>query len=85
MVAITAVGAYAPRFRIMAEEFADAWGHFQASGISEKAVPAADEDALTMGYEAATRALESADLTGEAIDWLGFASSRPPLAEEDLT
>ncbi|OIB56682.1 zinc ribbon domain-containing protein [Natrialba sp. SSL1] len=85
MAAITAVGAYAPRFRITAEAFADAWGHFQASGISEKAVPAADEDALTMGYEAATRALEAADLTGDAIDWLGFASSRPPVAEEDLT
>ncbi|ELZ01104.1 hypothetical protein C482_07886 [Natrialba chahannaoensis JCM 10990] len=85
MAAITAVGAYAPRFRITAEEFADAWGHFQASGISEKAVPAADEDALTMGYEAATRALEAAELTGDAIDWLAFASSHPPVAEEDLT
>ncbi|ELY86481.1 hypothetical protein C483_19505, partial [Natrialba hulunbeirensis JCM 10989] len=85
MAAITAIGAYAPRFRITADAFADAWGHFQASGISEKAVPAADEDALTMGYEAATRALEAADLTGDAIDWIGFASSRPPVAEEDLT
>ena len=85
MVAITAVGAYAPRFRITAEEFAEAWGHFQASGISEKAVPSADEDALTMAYEAATRAIEASDFDAAEVDWLGFASSRPPAAEEDLT
>ncbi|WP_255169938.1 zinc ribbon domain-containing protein [Natrononativus amylolyticus] len=83
--AITAVGAYAPRFRISAEAFREAWGQFQASGISEKAVPAADEDALTMAYEAGRRALEAADLEGEGVDWLAFASSRPPLAEEDLS
>ncbi|QFU84697.1 zinc ribbon domain-containing protein [Natronorubrum aibiense] len=85
MTAITAIGAYAPRFRITSEAFTEAWGQFQAAGISEKAVPAADEDALTMAYEAATRALEAADCTGEDISWLGFATSNPPLAEEDLT
>jgi len=85
MAAITAVGAYAPRFITTAEEFAEAWGHFQASGISEKAVPSADEDALTMAYEAATRAIEASDFDAAEVDWLGFASSRPPAAEEDLT
>ncbi|MFC4541987.1 zinc ribbon domain-containing protein [Halosolutus amylolyticus] len=82
--AIAAVGAYAPRFRISAEAFEEAWGQFQAAGVSEKAVPAADEDALTMGYEAATRALAAADLAGTEISWLGFATSTPPLEEEDL-
>ncbi|QSW98955.1 zinc ribbon domain-containing protein [Haloterrigena alkaliphila] len=85
MTAITGVGAYAPRFRITAEAFEEAWGQFQASGITEKAVPAADEDALTMGYEAANRALEAATVDPDAVDWLAFAASRPPLAEEDLT
>lgn len=85
MTAIRAVGAYAPRFRITAEEFEDAWGQFQAAGIRRKAVPAADEDALTMACEAARSALGAADLGGGSIDWLGFASSNPPLAEEDLT
>ncbi len=85
MTAITAVGAYAPRFRITAEAFEEAWGQFQAAGITEKAVPAADEDPLTMAYEAASRALEAADLESERIDWLGVASSCPPTAEEDLT
>ncbi|NUB92218.1 ACP synthase [Haloterrigena sp. SYSU A558-1] len=85
MTAITGVGAYAPRFRITAEAFEEAWGQFHAAGITEKAVPAADEDALTMGYEAATRALEAAAVDPSSVDWLAFASSRPPAAEEDLT
>ncbi|TYL35946.1 ACP synthase [Natronococcus pandeyae] len=85
MTAITAAGAYAPRFRISAEAFEEAWGQFQAAGVSEKAVPAADEDALTMGYEAASRALEAADLDGEDVSWLGFGTATPPLENEDLT
>jgi hydroxymethylglutaryl-CoA synthase len=85
MSAITSVGAYAPRFRISAEAFEEAWGQFHAAGVTEKAVPSADEDALTMGYEAATRALEAAEIDPDEIDWLAFASSRPPEAEEDLT
>ncbi|WP_222918944.1 zinc ribbon domain-containing protein [Natrinema sp. SYSU A 869] len=83
--AITGVGAYAPRFRISSEAFEEAWGQFHAAGVNEKAVPSADEDALTMGYEAATRALEAAETDPAEIDWLAFASSRPPEAETDLT
>ncbi|SEQ05362.1 zinc ribbon domain-containing protein [Natrinema salaciae] len=83
--AITGVGAYAPRFRISAEAFEEAWGQFHAAGVTEKAVPSADEDALTMGYEAATRALEAAAIDPAAVNWLAFAASRPPEAEEDLT
>ncbi|MFB6170040.1 MAG: zinc ribbon domain-containing protein [Haloarculaceae archaeon] len=82
---LAAVGAYAPDLRISADEFADAWGSFEASGITEKAVPDADEDALTMGAEAATRALSAADLAPDAVDFLAFASTTPPQEEEDLT
>lgn len=82
---IEAVGAYAPRFRISAEEFEQAWGQFHAAGVNEKAVPDADEDALTMAYEAATRALSAADRAGADVSFLAFASTTPPLAEEDLT
>ncbi|QLG47803.1 zinc ribbon domain-containing protein [Natrinema halophilum] len=85
MSAITGVGAYAPRFRISADAFEEAWGQFHAAGVSQKAVPSADEDALTMAYEATTRALEAAGTDPTSVDWLGFASSRPPEAEEDLT
>ncbi|WP_458205267.1 zinc ribbon domain-containing protein [Haladaptatus sp. NG-SE-30] len=83
MTSIAAVGAYAPRFRISADEFREAWGQFQAAGIQEKAVPEADEDAVTMAYEAATRALDAAG--NPDVAFLAFASTTPPLAEEDLT
>jgi hydroxymethylglutaryl-CoA synthase len=80
---IVAVGAYAPRFRISADEFREAWGRFHAAGVDEKAVPDSDEDALTMAFEAATRALDAAE--NPEVAFLAFASTTPPLAEEDLT
>jgi hydroxymethylglutaryl-CoA synthase len=82
---IEAVGAYAPRFRVSAEAFEEAWGQFHAAGVSEKAIPDADEDALTMAYEAAARALDAVDRAGADVSFLAFASTMPPLAEEDLT
>lgn len=82
---IEAVGAYAPRFRVSAGEFERAWGQFHAAGVDSKAVPDADEDAVTMAYEAAERALDAAGRGGEGVSFLAFASTTPPLAEEDLT
>ena len=84
-VRIAAIGAYTPRLRITAESFADAWGQFDAAGIERKAVPEADEDALTMGVEAAKRALSAAGIDGSDIKHLSFATTTPPMAEEDLT
>lgn len=84
-VSIAAIGAYAPRLRIDAQEFGDAWGRFQASGIERKAVPEADEDALTMAVEAADRALAAADRDGSAVAHLALGTTTPPMAEEDLT
>ncbi|MFC6733076.1 MULTISPECIES: zinc ribbon domain-containing protein [unclassified Haladaptatus] len=81
---ITAVGAYAPRFRISAKEFAAEWSRGPA-GIKQKSVLDADEDALTMAVEAGKRVLEAADLTGEDVAHLSFASSTPPAEEEELT
>ncbi len=83
MTSIAAVGAYAPRFRISAEEFREAWGQFHAAGVNEKAVLDADEDTLTMAYEAARRALDSAE--NPEVTFLAFASTSPPMAEEDVT
>ena len=82
---LTAVGAYAPDYRIAAEEFEDAWDSFHAPGVETTAVPDADEDALTMGWEAATRALDAGGVDPESVGWLAFASTTPPLEEEDLT
>jgi hydroxymethylglutaryl-CoA synthase len=82
---IHAIGAYAPEYRISADEIADAWGRFEASGIESTAVPDADEDAVTMAWEAATRALDMGDTDGSALDFLTLATTTPPLEEEDLT
>jgi len=82
---VAGVGAYAPRLRIAAAEFEDAWGRFQASGIEQKAVPEADEDALTMAVEAARRGLAAADVDGGDVADLALATTTPPMAEEDLT
>jgi len=82
---LAGVGAYTPRLRIAAEEFEDAWGSFDAAGVERKAVPEADEDALTMGIEAAERALDAAGHDGAALSYLAFATTTPPMAEEDLT
>lgn len=82
---ILAVGAYAPENRVTAETFTEAWGRFDAPGIERKAVPDADEDALTMGVQAVRKALSAGKATGRDVEFLAFASTNPPLAEEDLT
>ena len=82
---LAGIGAYAPRLRIAAEQFEDAWGSFDAAGVEQKAVPEADEDALTMGIEAAKRALDAAGYDGADLSHLAFATTTPPMAEEDLT
>jgi len=82
---LAGIGAYAPRLRIEAGEFEAAWGRFEAAGVEETAVPEADEDALTMAAEAATRALAAAGRAGEAVEQLAFATTTPPMAEEELT
>jgi hydroxymethylglutaryl-CoA synthase len=82
---IAGVGAYAPENRVSAEAFSDAWGRFDAPGVETKAVPDADEDALTMAVEAGRRALSAGDGAGVDVDRVHFATTTPPLAEEDLT
>jgi hydroxymethylglutaryl-CoA synthase len=83
--AIAGLGAYAPRLRIGAEEFSEALGQYEASGIEQKAVPEADEDTLTMAYEATRRALDAAGCGGGDVSHLALATTTPPMEEEDLT
>ncbi|MWG35678.1 zinc ribbon domain-containing protein [Halomarina oriensis] len=80
---IRAVGGYAPARRLSADAIAEAWGS-SPSGIESTAIPAADEDALTMGVAAAKRALDAGDVAPDELDWLGFATTTPPMAEGDL-
>ena len=57
-VGIVGYGAYVPMFRIKNEEIGRVWG---ANGfpIQEKSVNNLDEDAITIGIEAARNALKS--------------------------
>ncbi len=87
MTAILSVGAYAPRSRITSGAIAEAWGRMAAGGIEETAVPAPDEDALTMAVAAAREALDAdgVDLPPAEVDALALATTTPPDEEEDPT
>lgn len=84
MRGIVAAGVYVPRFRLSSDELEAAWGTSHASGIDRKAVPAADEDALTMAVEAAERALEEPSVDRSAIEVVSAATTTPPLEEGDF-
>ena len=84
MSGIVAAGVYVPRYRLSSDELEVAWGMSHASGVEQKAVPAADEDAVTMAIEAAERALESTSRNRSAIDVVAAATTTPPLAEGDF-
>jgi len=80
---IRAASGYAPSRRLPATDIAEAWGS-SPSGIQSTAIPAADEDALTMGVAAAKRALDAGNVAPDELEWLGFATTTPPMAESDL-
>lgn len=80
---IESVGTYVPRYRLAGEAVREAWGQFHAAGITETAVPAADEDALTMAHEAASRALAGSDAAPE-VERLFVATTTPPVEEEAM-
>lgn len=76
---IVAAGAAAPGLRLAAADVAAAWG--ASGGRSSVAVCAPDEDALTLSWLAATRALAAAGLDPAAVDGLWWGTTRPPFAE----
>lgn len=78
-VQILAVGAAAPRFRLLAAEVNAAWG--RKGGRGQAAVCAPDEDVLTLAAEAALRALEASGLQTDIVDGLWWGTARPPFAE----
>lgn len=82
--AIVGVGTYTPRFRIDRDEVAAAWDGFEASGIDRKAVPAADEDALTMGVTAARDAFQSAAVERSDLGVIAVGTTTPPVEEGDI-
>ncbi|SDJ58233.1 hydroxymethylglutaryl-CoA synthase [Halovenus aranensis] len=84
MSRIESVGTYVPRYRLSAETVREAWGQFHGAGITETAVPGADEDTLTMGYEAASRALAAGSVDPRGVDRLLVATTTPPTEEEAM-
>ncbi|WP_435073521.1 hypothetical protein [Halorubrum sp. HHNYT27] len=84
MNAIESCGAYVPRYRIDASEFAEAWGSFQARGVSEKAVSESDEDAVTMAVEAIESALATSEYSRDEVGALAMGTTTPPVDEGDV-
>lgn len=75
-VGITGYAAYLPLWRINSGEYKKAWGHCAADFV-QKPVPAYDEDAITMGVEAARQVLKAGAENG-TIRVLAVASSNFP-------
>jgi hydroxymethylglutaryl-CoA synthase len=82
MVGIVGYGAYVPLYRIKTEEIARVWGRDASSVtqglmIEEKAVPAMDEDSITMGVEASLNALKRANINPKEIGAIYCGSETP--------
>ncbi len=77
-------GAYVPRYRVKAEEIARVWGFdprvTRELGIVEKAVAGPDEDAVTIGVEAARNAILRAGVKPSDIGAVFFGTESKPYA-----
>lgn len=82
---LAGAGAYAPRARLETAAVAEFWDGSGARGVDSLAVPAADEDSLTLGAAAGRRALSAAGVSADAVAHLAYATTTPPVAEPELT
>lgn len=75
-------GGYIPIFRIKLSEITSMWGMQESLpsilNVEEKSVNNVDEDALTMGYEAARIAIERAKITPAQIGAVFFGTESKP-------
>jgi hydroxymethylglutaryl-CoA synthase len=78
-VAVLGVGTAAPSLRLAASDVGAAWG--SGGGRSTVAVCDADEDTLTLAWQAARAALEAAGVTAAEVSGLWWGTARPPFAE----
>jgi hydroxymethylglutaryl-CoA synthase len=78
-VGVSAVGVAAPALRLSPSEVGRAWA--AGSGRGALAVCGADEDTLTLAWEAAERALRAAGIAPSAVSGLWWGTTRPPFAE----
>ena len=85
MVGICSYGVYIPRYRLKLSDIAAVWGKQgeripNALGVSEKSVAGRDENTVTIGYEAAWRAVKSAGIDAREIGALFMGSESYPYA-----
>lgn len=64
MIGIVSYGTYVPKFRLRLSDIATAWGKnpddiVRSLGVTEKSVPAIDEDAITIALEASLNSLSN--------------------------
>lgn len=78
-VGLVAVGAAAPTLRLAVAEVAGAWG--AGSGRGMLGVCDADEDTLTLAWQAGRAALDAAGVAAEDLSGLWWGTTRPPFAE----
>ena len=81
MVGIESYGAALPTLRLPASAYVAAWGSCQARGMKQKAFCAYDEDAVTLGIEAARVALGRMGREAK-IAALFFGATTPPYDEK---
>ena len=90
MVGIASYSIYIPQWRLKAADIASVWGKnevhvLEGLGVAEKSVAGSDEDTVTMGYEAAWRAVKSAGITPADIGALFVGSESHPYAVNPTT
>jgi len=84
-VGIIGYGVYIPSFRLSVGEVASYWGKNpqdveNSLGVLEKAIPGADEDAVTMGVEAGLNALKMAKISPADLEVVYVGSESHPYA-----
>lgn len=82
---ISGYSSYVPRLRIKREDYAKAWGSFQAAGVSEKSVMGFDEDVLTAAAKVSKGALGSVPLPPGKVTRFALASTTAPYLEKMLS
>ncbi|MCK9150847.1 hydroxymethylglutaryl-CoA synthase [Methanobacterium alcaliphilum] len=85
MAGIVGYGVYVPSYRIKVEEIARVWGDdpnaiSRGLVVTEKSVPAADEDTATISVEAARHAMTRAKVNPEKVGAVYVGSESHPYA-----
>jgi len=84
LVGISGWGAYVPMYRVRGEDIANHWGSDPLTctslGVQEKSVAGADEDSVTMAWEASSNALARASIPPDDIGMVFIGSESKPYA-----